>query len=58
MIWQILSEIGAFIFTGRALLFVLGVILGGMLTVNSVTFYQWMDLMLGWWQALITMVLG
>ena len=58
MLWQIVSEIGSFIFTTRVLFFVLGGLIGGMLTVGNAFVYESMGVMLGWWQALVGMVLG
>lgn len=56
--WQILSEVAGFLFTGRALLFVLGLVFGGMLTVGSTSVYEWMSVLLGWWNAIVGMVIG
>lgn len=56
--WQILSEIAGYLFTGRAVLFVLGLVFGGMLTVASGTVYDWMSVLLGWWNAIVGMVIG
>lgn len=53
MAWQILTAIGAFLFTGRALLFVIGLVLGGMLTVASPEVLGMMQTLLGWWNALL-----
>lgn len=58
MLWQIISEVSAFLFTGKALPFVVGLLVGGMLTVSNGTFYEWMDVMLGWWLAIVGMILG
>ena len=53
MVWQILAAIGAFLFTGRAVLFVLGIVLGGMLTVASPEVLGMMETLVGWWNALL-----
>lgn len=53
MVWQILAAIGAFLFTGRAVLFVVGIVLGGMLTVASPEVLGLMETLVGWWTALI-----
>lgn len=53
MVWQILAAIGAFLFTGRAVLFVVGVVLGGMLTVASPEVLGLMETLVGWWNALL-----
>ena len=53
MAWQILTAIGAFLFTGRALLFLLGILLGGMLTVANGDVMGMMQTLVGWWQALM-----
>ena len=53
MTWQILTAIGAFLFTGRALLFVLGLILGGMLTVASPDVLGIMETLVSWWNVLM-----
>lgn len=58
MLWQIISEIAAFLFVGKALPFVIGLVVGGMLAVGNDTFYEWMDVVLGWWFALVGMLIG
>jgi hypothetical protein len=51
--WQILTAIGAFLFTGRALLFVIGLVLGGMLTVASPEMLSVMQTLVSWWNTLL-----
>lgn len=46
-----------FLFAGRTILFVLGLFLGGMLTAASADIYQWMSLLVGWWNAILDLVL-
>lgn len=53
MAWQILTAIGAFLFTGRALLFVIGLVLGGMLTVASPEILSVMQTLVSWWSTLL-----
>ena len=53
MAWQILTAIGAFLFTGRAMLFVVGLILGGMLTVASPDVLSVMQMLVEWWNSLL-----
>lgn len=53
MVWQILAAIGAYLFTGRAVLFVVGIVLGGMLTVASPDVLGVMETLVGWWSALL-----
>ena len=58
MFWQIVTAIGAFLFTGRAVLFVLGLFLGGMLTVASPDVLGIMQTLVGWWTVLMQALFG
>ena len=51
--WQIGTAIAAFLFTGRAALFLLGIVLGGMLTVASPEVLGVMNTLVGWWDLVL-----
>jgi len=56
--WQIITALSAFLFTGRAALFLIGVILGGMMTVASPKILGVMQTLVEWWQFLISALFG
>lgn len=58
MLWQLLTAFTAFLFTGRVLMFLLGLILGGMLTVASTHVLGVMTVLVNWWQMLLGAILG
>ena len=56
--WQLLTAVAAFLLTGRAVLFLLGIFLGGMLTVASPQVLAVMTVLVGWWDFLISALFG
>jgi len=54
--WQILTTVGAYLFTGRAVLFVIGLLLGGMLTVASPEAFDIMSQLVSWWRVMMTAI--
>lgn len=56
--WQLLTAVAAFLLTGRAVLFLLGIFLGGMLTVASPQVLALMTVLVGWWDFLISALFG
>lgn len=56
--WQLLTAVAAFLFTGRAALFLLGIFLGGMLTVASPQVLAMMTVLVGWWDFLMSALFG
>jgi len=58
LVIQIITSIFAQVFTTRALLFVLGLVIGGMLTVSWSTYTEWMLVLSGIWQMVADVVMG
>lgn len=58
MLIQIVTAFFEALFTTRALLFVLGLAIGGVLTVSWDTYAEWMVLLTELWQMVAGVVLG
>ena len=58
MPFQLLVAMLAYVVTSRALPFVVGLGVGGMLTLSSERYAHWMDTLLGVWRMIVDAVLG
>jgi len=58
MPFQLLAALFAYVVTSRALPFVVGLGIGGMLTLSSSVYAGWMDALLGVWQMIVDAVIG
>jgi len=58
MISQILATILGLLINGRFLLFLLGMMLGGMFTVSSSLVYEGSETLLTWWSIVLETLVG
>lgn len=58
MPFQVFAALLSFIFTSRALSFVVGLAVGGMLAVSSERYADWMFGLVGVWNMVVTAVTG
>jgi glutamate/tyrosine decarboxylase-like PLP-dependent enzyme len=58
MPFQVFAALLSFIFTSRALPFVVGLAVGGMLAVSSERYADWMFGLVGVWSMVVTAVTG
>ena len=58
MPFQVFAALLSFIFTSRALPFVVGMAVGGMLAVSSGRYADWMFGLVGVWSMVVTAVTG
>lgn len=58
MPFQVFAALLSFIFTSRALPFVVGLAVGGMLAVSSERYADWMFGLVGVWNMVVTAVTG
>lgn len=58
MVWQILTAIGAFVFSARSLLFLVGLLVGGMATVSFENVTTLMQTLVSWWELLMQAFMG
>jgi|PlaIllAssembly_1097288.scaffolds.fasta_scaffold2640484_1 glutamate/tyrosine decarboxylase-like PLP-dependent enzyme len=58
MPFQVFAALLSFIFTSRALPFVVGMAVGGMLAVSSERYADWMFGLVGVWSMVVTAVTG
>ena len=55
---QLFTAVMTFLFAGRTLLFLLGLLIGGMLTVSSETVFGAMDATVGFWVFVLGAIFG